>query len=814
MRRACTLVAACALLLAGFVAAAAPASAGATMVVVDGAAARDDAALRDQARRLAKALLAAGDDVRVVVAAWRGGRVDVAHDEGGAAFAAREAWEVAEDAVPLDVREVFRMALERHRALKPLRLITLGPFEDDDDVSDPGRVAALALATNRWNGTAPLESRLLTPGLSARGVSRLTAQGAPVPEGWMRDGWLVLHVGAPKVEATPWSPLASSPMRRAVVRAPLEVLSLGSPPSFALRVEIDGGRVVEGELHAGPALVVPIGADAGSSPVTVSFVRNDAERDVWLTAAPEPLTITWPLARDGRVVDTARGTPQPFTALDVKVGAPVEGTWQLERTAVGSARWRLDPASRSGLPETLEVELGDETPLADQPEVLVTPLVVRFAARPGVAVDAEGELVFVAGEGGPSARLPVTLQAVPDALTLRAPGGELRFDVPSARADTPLVVRFEAAGPNAPAGGRLVAEATPASLLEALAFDVTLPTATVRWSGRQTIDVPAGVDVSVRAVVRDGARPEDLLDGTLTLRPDDAPFVEGRLEVRVHVRRPRWVRDGEGPVHYDVVDGALRPVAPLAVRLEDEGVDGAWRAAWLDAPPTASWPGESLPLAFAPAGPGRHVLAPTGPWAGNEAQVFDDIDVAHEVVVTDRVGREVVRVPVEVRVVARWGDRGWLLVVLAALALVLGAIILAALRPPPVKGTLLYAVEGLGGTVGRLDLAPVRRGRREVRTDAKGRLSLDGPGKPISVVRAERVGGVVLVPTASGEERRLLVDGLTWQSGRHRLRYVSGREADAALPTAVELPDLLGREFEMDTGRVQEAWEDAGGDDL
>lgn len=814
MRWASCLVMACGLFLAGLVAAAVPALAGSTMLVVDGAAAREDEGLRDQARRLTQALLAAGDDVRVVVAAWRGGRVDVVHDEDGATFAARETWAVAQDAAALDVREVFRVALERHRALKPLRLITLGPFEDDDDVSDPGRLSALGLATNRWNGTAPLKSRLLTPGLSSRGTSRLTAPGAPLPDGWMRDGWIVLHLGSALVEAAPWSPLAGSPMRRGVVRVPADALPLGTPPSAPLRAEIEGGRAAQSVAHDGSAFVLPIEADAGSSAVEVSWRRTDADRDAWLVAAPDPTSVAWPLAPDGRLVDRERGTPRPFAAREVQVGAPVEASWQLERTAVGGARWRLDPASRAGLPDTLEVELGDEAPLAGQPDVLVTPLTVRFAARAGIAVDTETELVFVVGDGSVSARLPVSVQVVPDALALRAPGGELRFDVPAAQADAPLVVRFEAAGRNAPTTAELVATGQPASLLEALAFDVTLPSATVRWNGRQPLEVPAGVDVGVRAVVREGARPEDLLDGTLTLQPAEAAFVEGRLDVAVHVRRPRWVRDGEGPVRYDVADGALRPVTPLAVRLEDEGVDGAWRAAWLDAPPTASWPGEALPLALAPDGPGRHVLAPTGAWRGDGAKVFDDVELAREVVVTDRVGREVVRVPVEVRVVARWGSRGWLLVILAVLALVLGVIILAALRPPPVKGTLLYAVEGLGGTVGRLDLAPVRRGRREVRTDAKGRLSLDGPGKPISVIRAERVGGVALVPTPNGEERRLLVDGLTWQSGRHRMRYVSGREADAPLPTADELPDLLGREFEMDTGRVQEAWDEAGGDEL
>ena len=189
MRWASSLVTACGLLLAVLVAAAAPARAGSTMVVVDGAAAREDETLRDQARRLTQALVAAGDDVRVVVVAWRAGRVDVAHDEDGTAFGAREAWAVAEDAVPLDVREVFRVALERHRALKPLRLITLGPFEDDPNVTNkkfPGNVTEsyrsrhplrVVEELEDWEGHSPEALQTMLDNLA-----RLREQGLDVIE--------------------------------------------------------------------------------------------------------------------------------------------------------------------------------------------------------------------------------------------------------------------------------------------------------------------------------------------------------------------------------------------------------------------------------------------------------------------------------------------------------------------------------------------------------------------------------------------------------------------------------------------------------
>src|SRR5690606_1251307 len=109
--------------------------------------------------------------------------------------------------------------------------------------------------------------------------------------------------------------------------------------------------------------------------------------------------------------------------------------------------------------------------------------------------------------------------------------------------------------------------------------------------------------------------------------------------------------------------------------------------------------------------------------------------------IEDPSGRVVARVPIEVRVVARWGARGYWIVGLAALAGLLACVVLAAQRPPKVTGTLLWAAEGLEATVGRLDLSAVGRGKREVRADSKGRLSLDGPGRAIAIVRAERIGG-------------------------------------------------------------------------
>ena len=165
---------------------------------------------------------------------------------------------------------------------------------------------------------------------------------------------------------------------------------------------------------------------------------------------------------------------------------------------------------------------------------------------------------------------------------------------------------------------------------------------------------------------------------------------------------------------------------------------------------------------------------------------------------------EALALPIEVP--ARWGLAGFVLLGLAAIALLIGGITVSQMRPPPVTGTLLYQVAGKEGAVGRLDLAPVRRRSAALVADVAGRLHLGGAGRTVATVRATRLGGEVVLPAAGAgaQERRLLVDGLVLEAGDHRLRYVSGRGDDGVpLPPSEALPDLLGPEYDIPTGRIE-----------
>jgi hypothetical protein len=161
-----------------------------------------------------------------------------------------------------------------------------------------------------------------------------------------------------------------------------------------------------------------------------------------------------------------------------------------------------------------------------------------------------------------------------------------------------------------------------------------------------------------------------------------------------------------------------------------------------------------------------------------------------------------------VTVPARWGRAGWVLVGLAAAAVLLGLFVVLSHRALPLDGTLLYTVEGRAGAVGRLALASAGRRGATVTADEGGRLALGGPGRPVLRVLATRVGGMAEVPAAAGGvERRLLVDGLAFDVGRHALRYVQAGgqewkppEGEASPTGTTPANDLLGPEYDLPHG--------------
>ena len=288
--------------------------------------------------------------------------------------------------------------------------------------------------------------------------------------------------------------------------------------------------------------------------------------------------------------------------------------------------------------------------------------------------------------------------------------------------------------------------------------------------------------------------------------------VEGQGEVAFAPRQPKLILENLPPT-YRVEGGAVVAESALSLRIDTDGGDGAFREALLRQIPQVTAASEDAPTegpwTVKARGEGSFEVTGHKAWAGAEQDIFASTEEALVLEIDWPPGGMSQRLPITVENPAKWGVVAYGLIGLAALALLLGLYAWAQFRAPPLTGKLLYTHPSLAGTVGRLDLSGLGRGAAAIRSDTKGRLSLGGrksgkDGQAIAMVRASRIGGLLLVPREKGKpERRLLVDGLSLQSGDHQLRYFSGQgDEDTVLVPTVEAPDLIGSEFDLESGRT------------
>lgn len=468
-------------------------------------------------------------------------------------------------------------------------------------------------------------------------------------------------------------------------------------------------------------------------------------------------------------------------------------TYTLLVSATGTLpEWRAH-GLEAPLPDGLDIAFGP--PTASGADVRVRRVDVRFAARPAHPVDAAGTVVITDAAGRYAFRLPYRVQVPPGRVRVRLIAPEARQPLPWG-GDAPWHLRVEGLDPNAPPQVRIAWRITPEALAPALRVNDTVDAA-------MEVEVDREIPVRV-ARTGDGPGEDAVVEPVLLEQPGVTGTVEGRGRLRP--RRPRLFVPAMPAPRYAVRGRRVEGDPPLRLVLDADGGDEAWRARLLGEAPSIEQPSDA-PVRWRwerEDGPTWRLVA-EGPWRGPAPDVFRTTRWPAPVAVSWPPGEAPDRIAVLVRLPARWGRVGWVLVALAALALVLGVVVGLHMRAPRLEGTLLYAIRGRSDTVGRLDLAAVGRGRKALRADRLDRLSLEGDGEVLGVVESTRVGGFLrLLPVAGeGAGSHLLVDGLTVETPRHRLRYVSPHPDDVRIDVPVEdVPDLLGPEYDLSGGRL------------
>ena len=626
-------------------------------------------------------------------------------------------------------------------------------------------------------------------------------------EGIVDTGRIVVGFGAPEVETQPFSPFAA-PKEGIEARVGIvaDVLTLGGKGAhtavLAARSDVAGDTLAVDATAGLHTFVVRRRPEDGRTATLAFRKAADLEGVHWLTDVPSPLTFRWDaLAKEARLVGRD-GTPAPpFTAVDASAQKPKRVVLRLLRTRTGPApAWRVK-AAEGELPEGLTVTVGEE--IQTSPEVGEAEVRIAFEAKPGRPLEASGSIVLAAEGVDDPVTLPfeirvqkglAVLGGTPEKAALPPSAGEPRttFWVAAKNENVPSALQI-----------RAVCDGDQAAWLRGLVGSKGGTVA--RWDLREPFLVEVGAEHSLAFELAEDAPPELVWPCKVTLVPDPLSGVtlEGRLDVTVRKRKPR-IELGGPPPPFTLLDGALTSETPFVLKLNADGGDGDYLLGLLEETPSLRSRGGLIGWQAVPRGKGVWHVVPTGEWTGDAPAIFRDGEAHVDLEITWSRGTTPGRVEVPVAIPARWGKRGFVILSLAVMALLLALLVIGYMRTPPVKGVLLYTVDGLDGTVGRLDLAPVGRKVKSVLTDDKGKLSIGPKGDAIAKVRPTRVGGMLEYIDHSGvKERRLLVDGVSLRIGRHLVRYVYGRpESEETPPTAPAGDDLLGPEYDIESGRI------------
>ncbi len=679
-------------------------------------------------------------------------------------------------------------------------VVFVGAFDQQPEATE----AALEKARAAW-AEAPAGSRLLPLEGVTAGARDALADLAGLADG----GAIVLGFDAPSVETDPFSPLDADSELIARVRVPATLLRVAADEAGAIGdvLQLEPAREsdsVQPKAGTNAALLFEVRRPvSGPRAATCTFRETGDVRAFVLAEPPDAVSWTWAdLRADARLRAIDGAEARPVDATDTEVGGPRELRYRIEATKPAAGKLtavvHVDDAPRPvpGLRVWIEGKAARDT------EIVEAVLRVRYAPKPASPQDVEGEIRI----GGNVLPFHVSADAGRAKLAATPPGRP--FALPLARDRSSVTVQVRATNGNMPETAAFELTCEPEAYAERVRLRVfRTDGAEQRVAPGAAFALPTGEAVEVIAELNDLDAWAPLEPGRLRIRPakQDGVVMEGALELPYRFRNARLVVQDEQP-QYRLTDDALEAVVPLRLTLDADGGDGAWLLSRLSQAPRVTERGSETLSDWVVVEEGRGTwrVEATGAWRGIKPAPFQEDRAGVTFAIAWDGGAVPGDVQAAVDVPARWGTRGWVFVGLAVLAIALATITFLQLRSPPVKGTLLYAVEGLERTVGRLDLAPVGRRASVISSDERGRLDVGTEGTPVATIRPTRVGAMLEAPGSDGEpERRLLVDGLSLRTGRHTLRYVSGDadEVEAAVPL-LEVPDLLGPEFDLESGAV------------
>lgn len=683
---------------------------------------------------------------------------------------------------------------------EPQQVVFVGAFDPLPDARD----GALEKARKAW-GRAPEGSRLMPlEGMAAGALEALEGLA-----GVTADRVILIAFGEPTIRTEPFSPLDPEDRLRATVTVPVTELRLALTPEAGVAVPLVGTPTLEGDT----VTAMREGRDAlrfrversleGPREGRLAFLPLDHDGVVRIAPPPPDPAWRWDRLEPAIRIRAADGeTPGGFDASGTQADAPQEARYRVEATRPATADLRPE-IHVGGAPREVAGLRAWLTPFTQRDaEVAEAVLHVRYAPRPAAPDEVEGEIRLGTQR--------VAFRVATDrgrARLVGAPPAEA-IALPRANEQPSVTLEVRAENGNMPASASLELVCEPEAYAERVRLRVYRRDGTEqRIAPGSVFRLPTGDAVEARIELADRASWGALEPGALRIRPASQAgvTVEGTLTLPYRFRQAR-LRVADAPPRYRVVDAGLEAVAPLRLVVDADGGDGAWLLERLAVPPRVAEQGGTTRADWTviDEGSGAWRVEARGAWRGLEPEPFSarEARVAFEIAWDAGLAPDPIEAVVEVP--ARWGRRGWVFVGLAALAIALGVGTFLQLRAAPVRGTLLYAVEGLDRTVGRVDLAGMGRRAVVLRADARGRVDLGDDGQPIGTIRPTRVGAMLEVPGDDGEpERRLLVDGLSVRTGRHTLRYVSGDadEVEAALPL-LDVPDLLGPEFDLESGAV------------